>query len=126
MYKRQISFELSKRINEPRRMIQVLAGPRQVGKTFAVKQALENCKGGFTYRLAEGLMLSPLVWLESEWNEARLAAKADGEHLLVIDEIQKISGWSDVVKRLWDEDSFYNVKLKVVLLGSSRLLLQKG
>ena len=56
MYKRQISFELSKRINEPRRMIQVLAGPRQVGKTFAVKQALENCKGGFTYRLAEGLM----------------------------------------------------------------------
>ena len=126
MYRREISIELLKRINEPRHMIQVLAGPRQVGKTFAVKQALENYNGSFTYRLAEGLVLSPLVWLENEWNAARLAAKADGEHLLVIDEIQKISDWSDMVKRLWDEDSFYSVKLKVVLLGSSRLLLQKG
>lgn len=126
MYRRKISFDLSKRLNESRRMIQVVAGPRQVGKTFAIKQAVADYKSGFTYRLAEGLALSPLIWLENEWNAARLSAKANGEHLLIIDEIQKISGWSDVVKRLWDEDSFRNTNLKIVLLGSSRLLLQKG
>ncbi len=107
-------------------MIQVIAGPRQVGKTFAVKQALDDYNGSFTYRLAEGLVSSPTIWLENEWNAARLAAKAKGEHLLIIDEIQKIHGWSDILKRLWDEDSFQNTNLKAVILGSSRLLLQKG
>ena len=48
------------------------------------------------------------------------------KRIQVIDEIQKIKGWSEIVKRLWDEDSFQHTELKVCLLGSSRLLLQKG
>ena len=67
--------------------MQVVAGPRQVGKTFAVKQALKEYSKGFTYRLAEGLWVSPLAWLESEWNAARMQAKSKGGHLLVMDEI---------------------------------------
>ena len=126
MYRRNISITISNRISEKRKFIQVVAGPRQVGKTFAVKQALEKYQKPFTYRLAEGLAANPLVWLENEWNAARLAARQNGEHLLVIDEIQKIGNWSDCIKRLWDEDSFSGTNLKVVLLGSSRLLLQKG
>lgn len=119
---RQILF----RMRESRGRIQVEVGPRQVGKTFAVEQATREYGRGFTYRLADGLGIDPLRWLENEWNAARLAAKAAGEHLLILDEIQKVKGWSEVVKRLWDEDSFNHVPLKVVLLGSSRLLLQKG
>ena len=126
MFKRRIADIVSSRIGEPRRMMQVVAGPRQVGKTFAVKQALRDYSEGFTYRLAEGLSVSPLTWLESEWNAARMQAKSKGGHLLVIDEIHKIKGWSDLVKRLWDEDSFNDVPLKVLLLGCSRLLLQQG
>lgn len=126
MFRRDISKILSRRFVEPRRMIQVVAGPRQVGKTFAVKQALDEYSGSSTYRLSEGLGLNPLQWLESVWNEARVVARQGGCHLLVIDEIQKVAGWSEVVKRLWDEDGFAGVNLKVVLLGSSRLLLQKG
>ena len=126
MFKRRIADIVSSRIGEPRRMMQVVAGPRQVGKTFAVKQALKEYSEGFTYRLAEGLSVSPLTWLESEWNAARMQAKSKGGHLLVMDEIHKIKGWSDLVKRLWDEDSFNDVPLKVLLLGSSRLLLQQG
>jgi len=126
MYKLKVVDLILKRFCEPRKRIQVVAGPRQVGKTTSVEQALAEYRGGYTYKLAEGLGISPLDWLVTEWNAARVKAKAEGGHLLVIDEIHKIKGWSGVVKRLWDEDSFTHVELKVCLLGSSRLLLQKG
>ena len=126
MYKLKVVDVIFQRLLEPRKRIQVIAGPRQVGKTTSIEQAVANYSGGYTYKLAEGLGLAPLDWLVSEWNAARARAKAEGSHLLIIDEIQKIKGWSDVVKRLWDEDSFQHVELKVCILGSSRLLLQKG
>ena len=126
MYKLKVVELILQRFHEPRKRIQVVAGPRQVGKTTSVEQALSGYHGGYTYKLAEGLGLSPMDWLIAEWNAARVKAKSEGEHLLVIDEIHKIKGWSGVVKRLWDEDNFNHVELKVCLLGSSRLLLQKG
>ena len=46
--------------------------------------------------------------------------------VLVFDEIQKISGWSETVKRLWDEDTRAKRPLKVVLLGSAPLLIARG
>jgi predicted AAA+ superfamily ATPase len=46
--------------------------------------------------------------------------------VLAIDELQKLPNWSEQVKRLWDEDSAGRVPLRVVLLGSSPLLLQHG
>lgn len=126
MYKLTIFNKLNARISEPRRYIQVVIGPRQVGKTTVVGQVLAQYGGACAYRLAEGLGMRPIDWLEGEWNAARVLAKSEGGYLLVLDEIQKIDGWSDVVKRLWDEDSFNHVPLKIVLLGSSRLLLQAG
>lgn len=126
MHRLNIFGKILARINEPRKFIQVVIGPRQVGKTTVVRQVLEQYDGEFAYRLSEGLDSRPLDWLQSEWNAARLMAKSKGAYLLVLDEIQKIEGWSEVVKRLWDEDSFNCVSLKVVLLGSSRLLLQAG
>ena len=126
MYELSLVKLITSRLNEGRLRMQVVAGPRQVGKTTAVKQALRHYGKPFTYRLAEGLGINPLAWLESEWQDARLQAKSLGEYLLVIDEIQKVIGWSEVVKRLWDEDTFEDVPLKVLILGSSRLLLQRG
>lgn len=126
MYELPIVKEMASRLNETRLRIQVVVGPRQVGKTTAVKQVLKRHGKPFTYRLADGLGINPLVWLESEWQNARLQAQTHGEYLLVIDEIQKIPGWSEVVKRLWDEDTFEERNLKVLILGSSRLLLENG
>lgn len=126
MYERPLVSIIASRLNESRLRIQVVAGPRQVGKTTAVKQALKRYDRPFSYRFAEGLGVNPLAWLEHEWQEARLRAKELGEYLLVIDEIQKIVGWSEVVKRLWDEDTFEDRPLKVLILGSSRLLLAQG
>lgn len=126
MYERPLVSIIVSRLNESRLRMQVVAGPRQVGKTTAVKQALKHYDKPFSYHLAEGLGLNPLAWLESEWQEARLRAKELGEYLIVIDEIQKIVGWAEVVKRLWDEDTFEDIPLKVLILGSSRLLLEQG
>ena len=125
-FQRVIVNDIRQRADEPRSKIQVIVGPRQVGKTFAVEQATRDIGKYFAYRLAESLDIDPLTWLEMEWNNARIAAKRNGKYLLIIDEIQKIQGWSERVKRLWDEDTFNHIPLKVLLLGSSRLLLQKG
>lgn len=116
------------RLHEPRRFIQVLAGARQTGKTTTARQALEAVSLPSHYASADEPALRDRVWLEQQWDLGRLRAKraADGEALLVLDEIQKITGWSEVVKRLWDEDTAAGVGLKVVLLGSSPLLVQRG
>jgi predicted AAA+ superfamily ATPase len=110
---------------EPRRFIQIVVGARQTGKTAAVLQSLEKLNAPQRFVSADDPALTSGEWLRNEWEQARSLAKS-GEAVLVIDEIQKVGNWSGVVKLLWDEDTRLRVPLKVVLTGSSSLLLQKG
>jgi len=125
MYKRPLYQTLQSRLKEPRRFLQVLAGPRQVGKTTLARQAMEGGRTRSHYASADEPTLQDRAWIEQQWDLGRLKAK-DGEALLVLDEVQKVPGWSVVVKRLWDEDTAKGVSLKCMLLGSSPLLVQKG
>ncbi|MCL5280744.1 MAG: ATP-binding protein [Planctomycetes bacterium] len=125
MYKRPLFQTLRSRLTEPRRFLQVLAGPRQVGKTTLARQAMEAVRIRSHYASADEPTLQDRNWIEQQWDLGRLKAK-DGGALLVLDEVQKVSGWSEVVKRLWDEDTAKGNPLKCVLLGSSPLLVQKG
>ncbi|MDR1649049.1 MAG: ATP-binding protein [Synergistaceae bacterium] len=128
MFARILVSQLAERLNEPRRFIQIVAGPRQTGKTTAVVQALEKIEKTNTPRRfvsADDPNLLSSEWLRNEWEQARALAKA-GEAILAIDEVQKIDGWSSIVKLLWDEDARLHTNLKVILTGSSSLLLQKG
>jgi hypothetical protein len=125
LYVRNINQRLAARVGEPRRFIQVLYGPRQVGKTTAIKQVLAQCERPSHYASADQPTLRDQTWLEQQWEIGRSLARRRAA-VLVIDEIQKVSEWSEVVKRLWDEDTLRRSKLRVVLLGSSQLLLQKG
>jgi len=126
MYQRPINDRLLSRLNEPRRFIQVLAGPRQVGKTTSIQQVMENIVIPSHYVSADTPTLQERSWIEAQWEAARLKISGKGVAVLVIDEVQKIPGWSAVVKKLWDEDSRRKRHLHVVLLGSSPLLMQKG
>ena len=117
---------LIERLREPRRFIQVISGPRQVGKTTLVRQVLEQSKDPFHYASADEPVISTTVWLSQQWEVARLKSAVGGVGVLVLDEIQKIPRWSTLVKQLWDEDTATGRQLKVVLLGSSPLLLQSG
>lgn len=124
-FKRNLTKKLLTRLKEPRRFIQVIAGPRQVGKTTSVLQVLEDLRMPHHYASADAPTLQTRVWIEQQWEIGRL--KADGKGaVLVIDEIQKVPGWSDTVKSLWDADTRHKRPLHVVLLGSSPLLIQSG
>jgi uncharacterized protein len=125
MFTRPQLTALSKRLAEPRRFIQILAGPRQVGKTTLVRQAESSFPGKSHYASADQPAAPTPDWITQQWRLARLFAEA-GPALLVLDEVQKAQGWSEAVKRLWDEDSAAGVPLRVVLLGSSQFLMQRG
>jgi predicted AAA+ superfamily ATPase len=128
MFKRTHLQTLAKRIAEPRRFIQVILGPRQVGKTTMVNQLIKQLRTRVHFVSADAVAASDQVWLEQQWETARILMKQSGSAtgLLVIDEIQKIQNWSETVKLLWDADTRDQTDLKLILLGSSRLLLQKG
>ncbi len=127
MFKRANFSLIVKRFEEPRRFIQALYGPRQVGKTTLAKQVLGALKMETQYSVADEPDLKSRSWIEQQWETARLKApKSAGKALLVIDEIQKIPGWSETVKRLWDEDTSAGRKIYLMLLGSSPILINKG
>ena len=119
--------ELEKRISEKRKFIQVVAGPRQVGKTTIITQFLEKSSFSYIYESADALDGNGTAWLEQLWNTARFKINGgSSEIILVIDEIQKIENWSETVKKFWDEDTRLKLNIKVILSGSSRLLIKEG
>lgn len=128
LYKRPIYFTLLARLREPRKFLQVLTGPRQTGKTTLIRQAMEALKIPHHYASADEPTLQGRVWIEQQFEVGRLLARESRQAgaLLVLDEIQKVAGWSEVVKRQWDSDTAKKTPLKVVLLGSAPLLLQQG
>lgn len=103
-------------------------GPRQVGKSTVVKQVLLDYEGEYLFFSADNVPATNSAWISDCWSSMRrlMIAKELKSMVLVIDEIQKIANWSEVVKKEWDHDSFHEIGIKVLLLGSSRVLLEKG
>ena len=129
MYKRPAYHVLLKRLEEPRRFMQVLAGPRQAGKTTLIEQVLGDLQCPSHYASADEPMTKDRTWVEQQWDTARRLVGGPGHApaaVLVLDEIQKVPGWSEIVKFLWDQDSAKRLPLRVVLLGSAPLLVQRG
>ena len=116
------------RINEPRKFIQIVEGPRQVGKSTLIKQVLHSISAPWMHFAADNVPATRSAWISDCWASAR--NKLHMEHLpellLVIDELQKLQNWAEVIKKEWDADTFNDVNIKVVLLGSSRVRLEKG
>ena len=127
-FQRDYAVPLAARLREPRRFLQVLAGPRQVGKTTMVQQVLAEFEGRSVFVSADEPALRDTAWVAAQWERARLVAKDAGKRgaVLVLDEVQKIPAWSEAVKRLWDEDTRARLPLRIVLLGSAPLLVQRG
>jgi predicted AAA+ superfamily ATPase len=119
---------LEQRIKEKRRFVQVIAGPRQVGKTTMILEYLRKTNKSNAYISADDVSPENNLWITQQWDLIRTRMKIENrkEYVFVIDEIQKIRNWSSTVKLEWDRDSRENNNIKVILLGSSQLLLQKG
>lgn len=124
-FQRGQGTELKARLSEPRRVLQVVTGARQVGKTTLVGQVMAEETDPVRSVSADEPTLRGSAWLEQQWEAARWEAGTSGG-ILVVDEVQKVENWSEVVKRLWDEDTRRGRKLKVVLLGSAPLMMARG
>jgi len=128
MYKRVEYQTIKERIKESRKFIQVVMGARQIGKSTVVKQVLNNLDEPYRMFSADNVPTTNSAWIADCWAAARSLKENKGwdSIVLVIDEIQKITNWSEVVKKEWDTDTFNDTNIKVLLLGSSRVLLEKG
>ena len=125
MFERKIVGEILRLASIAPRRLQIVIGPRQVGKTTAARQAAARSECPCHYASADEALPPGPEWIEAQWNAAlRLAAHCETPAWLILDEIQKVRGWSEEVKRLWDADT--TEKIQPLLLGSSALLLQKG
>ncbi len=127
-YQRPQYDVIRKRIRGPRRFIQIVAGPRQVGKSTLVSQVLQELELPSHSVSADDPAAQHAAWIAQQWDQARVLAKEQKRKgaVLVIDEVQKVPQWSDIVKAKWDEDNRDGTRLRVVLLGSSPLLMQQG
>jgi predicted AAA+ superfamily ATPase len=114
--------ELHQHLLKYPQFIQVILGPRQVGKTTTILKYLEkNHRKKHHFYSAEKLLGGGLAWLTDVWLKARKEKK-----LLVIDEIQKIENWAEIIKKFWDEEKRSKHPIQCVLLGSSSLDLHVG
>lgn len=96
MYRRIAYGTLLSRLRGHPARVQVIAGPRQVGKTTMVRQVMETVQadsGKVFYHSADFPAPGDRTWIESIWNAAR-AGSFSGKAILVLDEVQKVPGWS--------------------------------
>lgn len=108
-------------------LLQVISGPRQVGKSTLASQIVARWKGPTFWASADQPNPPDAAWIVGQWQRARAACAPKGpEPLLVLDEVQKITRWSETVKGLFDQDHRQGRHLRVLLLGSSALLVQRG
>ena len=125
-YQRPLVAEIAQAFGKGLPFLHVITGPRQSGKTTAAAQAAAAWKGETVFAAADAPLPPGPEWIQSQWAHALSRRSADREVLLVLDEVQKIKGWSEVVKLLWDREQRERKGIKVLLLGSSTLLLRKG
>lgn len=128
MFERIYLQVIRRRLLEQRRFIQVILGPRQVGKTTMIGQLIEKMDIPVHFVSADAIASGNTSWLLQQWEAARVKMKQQEtkEGLLIIDEIQKLDNWSETVKLMWDQDTMEKLNLKLIILGSARLLLQQG
>ncbi|MCL2833603.1 MAG: ATP-binding protein [Treponema sp.] len=127
MFERKLVGQLRDRMKEERRFIQVISGPRQTGKTTALQQTLESLSVPYHFVSADDPIVVSVQWIRNEWETARVLQKQKSkEVILAFDEIHKVPDWSSAVKAMWDEDTRKKIPIKVIILGSSSLLIQKG
>ncbi len=124
-FERALVDELAQSLAAPPPFLQVVAGPRQVGKSTAARQVAARLGWPCHAATADAPRPPGPDWIEGQWEIARQLARRQ-RALLILDEVQKVAGWSEIVKKLWDREMASNGLVRPILLGSSALLLQQG
>jgi predicted AAA+ superfamily ATPase len=126
IYERPLLLTLRTGLSRPTPVIHVLIGPRQVGKTTIARQIEESIGIPTVYATADSPVPLDSAWIETQWRRAIVdSAPSGGPLLLILDEVQKVRGWSETLKLLWDSRP-ETPEIRVLILGSSSLLMQEG
>jgi predicted AAA+ superfamily ATPase len=129
-YERPVVKRILQGFVSEKKLLQIVTGPRQVGKTTAAIQVADQWEGPVVNATADLPLPPGPEWISAQWNlAASKAQSSDGGQagvLLILDEVQKVQGWSELVKGLWDTECREKKGINVIILGSSTLLLQKG
>ncbi len=126
-FERSVVSEILAGLGREKKLLHIMIGPRQVGKTTAALQIAQKWEGPVVHASADQALPPGPEWIEAHWDQAlRQAQQSKQEALLVLDEVQKVRGWSEVVKWLWDKEGREQKGVQVIILGSSSLLIQQG
>lgn len=125
-HRRPLVAEIHRSLRRNLPFLHIIIGPRQVGKTTAARQVAAAWGGETIFAAADAPLPPGPEWIQAQWENALSRCGKGRKVLLVLDEVQKVKGWSEVVKLLWDREQHEDKGLKVLLLGSSSLLMQKG
>ena len=124
-YKRPLQLTLLADLSRPTPVIHVMIGPRQVGKTTIARQIQEEIGIPGIYASADSPVPLDAAWIETQWRRAVGEATASGTPvLLILDELQKVRGWSETLKSLWDSRAA-GPDIRVLILGSTALMKQE-
>jgi hypothetical protein len=126
-YERLLVTALEKALSRQLPVFQVITGPRQVGKTTIARQLMERLPYPSVYAAADSPLPHGPEWIETQWRLAEVeASKTQKPVFLVLDELQKVKGWSETLKLHWDRAVVEGRDVRLLVLGSSALLLQEG
>lgn len=125
-YQRPLVAQLQEALRKDLPFLHVITGPRQSGKTTAATQAAKAWRGEAVFAAADAPLPPGPEWIHAQWANALSRCGKGQKVLLVLDEVQKVKGWSEVVKLLWDKEKRERKGIRAILLGSSTLLMQKG
>ena len=129
-YERPIVTEILNGLDRTKKLLHIIIGPRQVGKTTAALQIADGWQGPVIHASADSPLPPESAWIRAQWElagiEAERAKSDNRDVLLILDEVQKVRGWSEIVKSLWDRTCVNGLSMQVIILGSSSLLIQKG
>lgn len=121
-----IREEIRRRLAEPApALMQVLTGPRQVGKTTLLLEAADAWGEQAIYLAADAPDASLPDWWARNWQRA-IALAQRGPALLLVDEVHALPDWSRLLKTSFDEAKRLRLPLHFLLTGSSSLQVVGG
>ena len=125
-YERAVVADVLDGLALPKKLIHILVGPRQVGKSTAADQVGSRWRGKVVKAVADQPLPPGPEWIQGHWDHARSFSAQGTPTLLILDEVQMVRGWSESVKAQWDDCVSRDLPLHVIVLGSSSLLVQEG
>lgn len=120
-----VAAELERRSREPPPgRVQVLTGPRQVGKTTLLLELARRLPNA-VYHAVDTPEAAMPGWWEAIWRDVQSRTK-HGPAVVLLDEIQYLANWDRLMKAKVDEIQRNKLAVNVAVSGSSALLVGRG